>query len=80
MNLDQNIIHKIGQFLNLEKIVARQKIELLLFRNENDEEFDEKLEFLKEKFKNVIFTIVEKGELSNGEIDVSGPRRLNGIT
>jgi len=80
MNLDQNTIHKIGQFLNLEKIVVRQKVELLLFRNENDEEFDEKLEFLKEKFKNVIFTIVEKGELSNGEIDVSGPRRLNGIT
>lgn len=80
MNLDQNVIHKIGQFLNLEKIVVRQKVELLLFRNENDEEFDEKLDFLKEKFKNVIFTIVEKGELGNGEIDVSGPRRLNGIT
>lgn len=82
MNLDDNIIRKIGQFLNLEKIVVRKKVELLLFKNENEnnQEFDEKVEALREKFKDVIFTIVEKGELTNVENKLSGASGINGST
>jgi hypothetical protein len=73
MNLDEETLQKIGKFLNLEQIVLKQKIELLLYVNEtNDHDFEEKLDFLKGMFKNVIFNIVEKGEISDAKNIISG--------
>ena len=72
MELNNETIQKIGKFLNLEKIMVRQRIELLLYVNEENEDFIEKINFLKTMYKNVIFNVVKKGELPDVKSIISG--------
>lgn len=72
MELNNESIEKIGKFLNLEKIMVRQRIELLLYVNEENEDFIEKIDFLKTMYKNVIFNVVKKGELPDVKSIISG--------
>ncbi len=79
--IDQNQLNQIVQFLNLEKIVVRQKIELYGFPKERTEEFEKKLEIVKKQLgNNVDLKIVNEGEIVNDNIELpaeSGPDGIN---
>jgi len=76
--LNDETLQKIGKFLNLEQIVLKQKIEILLYINERNDDFEEKLDFLKVLFKNVIFNVVEKGEITDAKNIIPGTIGVDG--
>lgn len=78
MKLDNRRLEQIVRFLNLEKIMVKQITELTLFPIVTDEEFEGRLEILKENFKGVIFRVVEEGEYKHVEINVPKPLTSNG--
>ena len=72
MNLDENKLNQIIQVLNLEKIKVVQKIELWLYPNQTDKEFNEKVESLKKELgQKIILKIIEEGRIEDAKSIVS---------
>ena len=72
MVVNEENINRIVKFLNLEKIVVKQRFELLIYPTKVDNELDEKIEFLKKELGyDVTIKIVEEGDHKNGKDIVS---------
>jgi len=83
MELDQNTINYIIQFLKLNKLLVRQEISLLCHPSKEDEEFEEKCEIIKKQLgHNVTLKIVREGEICDDkprQIEIPSESTSNGI-
>ena len=78
--MDQNQLNQIVNFLNLEKIVVRQKIELYCFPKEQSEDFHKKVEMIKKDLGNSVdLKIVNEGELINDNIELPDESGTDGV-
>jgi hypothetical protein len=78
--MDQNQLNQIVQFLNLEKILIRQRVELYCFPKEQTEDFQKKLEMVKKELGNSVdLKIVNEGEIINDNIELPAESSTNGV-
>ena len=78
--IDQNRLNQIVNFLNLEKIVVREKLEVYCFPKEQTEDFYKKVEMVKKDLGNSIdLKIVNEGELINDNIELPVESCTNGV-
>lgn len=58
-----NDLNQLKNFLNLEKILVIKKIELLCLPKDNNEEFKNKMSYVKKIHPNIEFKIIEDTEI-----------------
>jgi hypothetical protein len=64
--LDQRKLNYIGTFLDLEKLIVRQKVELLCFLKNNSDEIKKKIDIIKTELgPSIDLKIVEEGEIDS---------------
>jgi len=64
--IDQSKLNEIARFLNLEKMLIRNKLELYCTPNSNDEEFKKRVEIIRKEIGNEAeLKIIEEGEIDD---------------
>lgn len=66
--IDKNTLNQISLYLDLEKMSVSQKIEILCFPKNNDDDFNKRLEEIKNDFKGIDFKVVHEIETIKDEV------------